>query len=233
LPGKGKKQSFEGGRIEMYDQARFFTVTGKVFNDAPSEIEEHQSDSADLYNRISGSGNNGNHQSAHEAGNKIPKGQRHNTLLSLAGSMRNRGMSVAAIDAALQIENSTRCFPPYDAAHVRKIAEDAGKLKPGESASNFETFEWQEPIPLNRRPPDDIPVKCLPGWMGEMANAMASALEVPFELPALIGAAVVSSCVAGKAVVSPEPGYSEPLNLYTTPAMEPGNRKTAVCHHMP
>jgi hypothetical protein len=230
LPGKGKKRPIGDGQIEMYDQARFFTLTGDVFNGAPSEVEEHQAEIEELYRLVSKQNDSVTRgdRNSHETDGKILKGQRHNSLLSLAGSMRNRGMSSAAINAALQVENSTRCIPPYDSAHVRKIVEDAAKWKPGEPDSNLQISEWPEPLPLSRPAPDSIPPNCLPGWLGEMANGVSCALEVPFELSALLGTAVVSSCVASKAVISPEDGYAEPLNLYTTPAMESGNRKTAT-----
>lgn len=63
-------------------------------------------------------------------GGKIPQGGRHNALVSLAGTMRHRDMSVGAIDAALWSENLARCEPPYDRHHVRQIAESAGHWEP-------------------------------------------------------------------------------------------------------
>jgi Protein of unknown function (DUF3987)/Primase C terminal 1 (PriCT-1) len=151
LPGKGKAQYVEDGRIEIYDQGRFFTLTGNVFNHAPSQIEEHQFEIDVLYKRISGSSNNGNHQSAHDTGNKIPKGHRHNTLVSLAGSMRRRGMGVDAIEAALWIENCTRCEPPKSREEVRKIAESAGQWAPASEASATDDVtapatRWPDPL---------------------------------------------------------------------------------------
>ena len=38
-------------------------------------------------------------------GDAIPKGQRHRLMVSLAGSMRYRGMGADAIAAALRVEN--------------------------------------------------------------------------------------------------------------------------------
>lgn len=61
-----------------------------------------------------------------------------------------------------------------------------------------------------------------------MADALSASTETPFDLPALLSIAVVSSCVAAKVVISAELGYLEPLNIYVCPMMESGNRKTAV-----
>ncbi len=60
----------------------------------------------------------------------IPNGSRHTTLVSLAGSMRRRGMSAEAILAALNAENQQRCQPPLDDDEVRSIAVGVGKYAP-------------------------------------------------------------------------------------------------------
>jgi len=52
----------------------------------------------------------------------IPESSRNNTLTSLAGTMRHRGMSEAAIVAALQAENTASCKPPLDPTEVSTIA---------------------------------------------------------------------------------------------------------------
>jgi hypothetical protein len=66
----------------------------------------------------------------------IPKGQRDTTLTSLAGSMRKRGMSTEAIEAALLTENASRCQPPLEEKQVKKIAESIGNKAPGELTLN-------------------------------------------------------------------------------------------------
>ncbi len=60
----------------------------------------------------------------HAASNdgSIPETSRNNTLTSLAGTMRQRGMSESAINAALQAENLANCKPPLDPAEVSAIA---------------------------------------------------------------------------------------------------------------
>lgn len=52
----------------------------------------------------------------------ITEGARNNTLTSLAGSMRRRGMTRDAIEAALLIENERRCDPPLRDDEVQRIA---------------------------------------------------------------------------------------------------------------
>ena len=65
------------------------------------------------------------------ADGKIHEGRRNAHLTSLAGSMRRRGMSQSAIEAALQKENQERCDPPLPEIEVRQIAQSVGKYQPG------------------------------------------------------------------------------------------------------
>lgn len=62
-------------------------------------------------------------------GDTIPGGARNDTLASLAGSMRRRGMSASAIEAALLVEN-LRCDPPMSETEVRTIAQSVGRYAP-------------------------------------------------------------------------------------------------------
>ena len=54
----------------------------------------------------------------------VTKGGRTNRLVSLAGTLHKREMSVEAIEAALLAENSAKCSPPLPEAKVRGIARD-------------------------------------------------------------------------------------------------------------
>lgn len=128
LGGRGKRKQYEDHAVEIYDRGRFFTVTARVLNGAPLQLEDHQADIDELYETIAGVSTSNGHAQKIEA--KIPQGQRHNTLVSLAGTMRRRGMGVEAIDAALWAENCTRCEPLYDRQHIRKIAESTAGWTP-------------------------------------------------------------------------------------------------------
>ena len=60
----------------------------------------------------------------------ITSGQRNNTLVSLAGSMRRRGLTTEEILPGLQAVNARRCKPPLDDSEVRKIAESVERYTP-------------------------------------------------------------------------------------------------------
>jgi len=119
LSGKGHREAFlesDGTvdhAIEMYDMGRFFTLTAKAWRGAPSQVEEHQADVTKLYDFIRRDTSKANtNGSERPPQGKILKGSRHPTLVSLAGTMRRRGMSADAINAALQIVNTKQCEPP-------------------------------------------------------------------------------------------------------------------------
>jgi putative DNA primase/helicase len=60
----------------------------------------------------------------------VSKGSRNSHLTSLGGTMRRRGMSGAAICAALKEENQQRCSPPLSDEEVGTIAESVARYEP-------------------------------------------------------------------------------------------------------
>ena len=72
---------------------------------------------------------------AEPIGEAIPDGERNATLASLAGSMRRRGASEAAIAAALHETNAERCDPPLDDKEVDRIAASIARYAPAASAT--------------------------------------------------------------------------------------------------
>lgn len=67
---------------------------------------------------------------AQPVGDEIPKGERDATFTSLAGTMRRRGLSEAAILAALRETNTERCRPPLAEAQLAKIARSVSRYEP-------------------------------------------------------------------------------------------------------
>jgi hypothetical protein len=100
------------------------------------------------------------------------------------------------------------------------------------SGATASTDEWPDPIPLRPWAVPAIQAKWIPGALGDMAVAVATATETPLELAVLMAIPVVSGAIAGKVEVEVETGYIEPTNLYTASALESGARKTAVVNEM-
>jgi hypothetical protein len=95
----------------------------------------------------------------------------------------------------------------------------------------------ERPAPMTVIPLDDVrlpdfPLDALPAPLAGMVDAVSRATETPIELAAMMGFATVAACTQHLFEVSPDAGYSEPLNLWTVAALESGNRKTAVHRKM-
>jgi primase-polymerase (primpol)-like protein len=120
------KWAIGGGAIEIYDRSRYFTLTGR--SNGVMKIADHQSDIDVLIDNLERSQARqqqepGTHASAAPVDAKIQKGQRHTSLVSLAGSMFRRGMVDEAIEAALLVVNEKQCDPPYDEEHITQIVK--------------------------------------------------------------------------------------------------------------
>ncbi len=63
-------------------------------------------------------------------GSSILEGERDNTLISIAGSLRRQGQSQEQIEAALHEVNQTRCKPPMEMRDVKRIAKSAATNYP-------------------------------------------------------------------------------------------------------
>lgn len=60
----------------------------------------------------------------------IPNGGRNNTLTSLAGMMRRKGMDYQSILNAIKIENVAKCIPPLSEAEVKQIVDSVMRYEP-------------------------------------------------------------------------------------------------------
>lgn len=117
----GKVSVKGGGGIELYDRGRYFTVTGRRYRGAPLQVEDHQADIDRLFTAMT-------QRSARaaqgiDAAGKIPFGRQHLTLVSLAGTLRRRGVCTEAVEACLQEVNRRQCERPGPPENIRRIAE--------------------------------------------------------------------------------------------------------------
>jgi hypothetical protein len=113
-----------GGQVELYDHSRYFTVTGRVFREGPVEIEEHVADLLHLYSSLT-TGSRGRWPLHPLEGGRIPHGRQHNTLVSVCGTLRARGVCEQAIEACLQIMNEKQCERPGPRANISRIVSSS------------------------------------------------------------------------------------------------------------
>jgi putative DNA primase/helicase len=69
----------------------------------------------------------------------IPKGKRHQTMLSIAGAMRARNLSGAMVLAQLELVNLRQCKPPLEDSELQKLADYVGTKLPGFRGQPMET----------------------------------------------------------------------------------------------
>jgi hypothetical protein len=113
------------GAVELYDHARYFAVTGRAFRGAPLEIEDHAGDLLMLYDRLTAGRKGWPLQPL--PGGQIAHGRQHNTLVSLCGTLRTRGVCEEAIEACLQIVNEKQCEKPGPREHISRIVRSSRK----------------------------------------------------------------------------------------------------------
>ena len=103
-------------------------------------------------------------------GQPILDGQRNLTLTSLAGTMRRRGFGEAAIRAALEVENRTRCQPPLDDAEIVRIARSVRRYRPAALITAPATPPVKNLIP-------EWPAQIIGGVAGRYAETYSQYLE--------------------------------------------------------
>lgn len=77
-----------------------------------------------------------------EEGADVIEGERNNVLTSIAGTMREAGLSFEAILSALEITNSKSVNPPLPQHEIVNIAKSIARYKPGtvKAAQDFDTL---------------------------------------------------------------------------------------------
>jgi hypothetical protein len=122
LPGGGTAFPRGDGRVEIYDQARYFAATGNHWAGQMLDVEEHQAD----LDWLLADSPHGQRKVPFTVKGKIRKGTQHDTLLSLAGTMRARGCEFAEIFALL-CETNKRLEEPAPEQNIKRIAASVCK----------------------------------------------------------------------------------------------------------
>jgi len=134
--GKPSENGKRQPGVEVYVKNRFFTVTGDILDGAVDELVDcgEPGGGWDRLTRLLRERTKKQKDaSPSEVEERIPKGSRDNTLASLAGTMRARGMNEDEILAALAAVNEGRCNPPLPDATVEKIARSISRYPPEET----------------------------------------------------------------------------------------------------
>ncbi len=133
--GKKPKGSCKTKGIEVYDQGRYFALTGNIYQGRDT-IQERQEELDALFIETFGGSNEPTPESQ---GEPIQEGQRNSTLLSLAGSMRHKGMTAGEIESALMVVNQGRCQPPLEEKEVLAIVKSVSRYEPATNVHRSDT----------------------------------------------------------------------------------------------
>ncbi len=88
--------------------------------------------------------------------------------------------------------------------------------------------DWRPPIPLAEHDVPEFPVERLPRALRGYVKSLSESLQVPVDMPAMLSLSIISASIANRYVVSPMPGWVEPLNSFIVVIMPPAERKSAV-----
>jgi len=77
-----------------------------------------------------------------------------------------------------------------------------------------------------------FPVDRLPGWLAEMVEAVSVTTQTSTSLAGTVLLGALAAAAGGCATVEVRRSWTEPLNLFTAPAAEPGVRKSSVFRSM-
>lgn len=83
-------------------------------------------------------GKGGKKNKRFEAPETITEGGRNGTMFRMASSLRAKGLSEAAIIAAVWEENQLRCKPPLSRREIETICGSVGKYEPGDSLNRIQ-----------------------------------------------------------------------------------------------
>ena len=108
------------------------------------------------------------------------------------------------------------------AADFRDHRQDKGDREQAEPE------EWQAPIPVDQPDLPAFDAGDFPYTLWRMIEGIAKATETPAELAGMNVLSTASATVQRKLTIELDPGYTEPLNTWTTTQLAPGSRKSAA-----
>jgi len=163
----------------------------------------------------------------------VGKGSRTNTLVSLAGTMQRRGMSLEAITAALLAENAAKCNPPLPEEKVKSIAADIVKRYPAGEPDMPLLDEWPEPEPLSESLPDvaQFDLELMPESFRPLVKDVAERMQVPLDFPAVAAIATLAGVTNRRAMIQPKRNdhtWTVVPNLWGGIVAPPGMLKSPV-----
>jgi len=155
-------------------------------------------------------------------------GNRNVMGLWLACQLRDAGLDQRRAEATLRAY-AQALGGGYTADEALRTARSAYSRPAREPATASGQPAPDPPlIPLIEQDLPDIPADVLPDWARDFALELSEAKETPPALAILLQLATMASCVQRAFCVQLEPAYTETLCIFAAPALDSGERKTAI-----
>lgn len=161
----------------------------------------------------------------------IPQGERESVLVSMAGTMRRRGMSAEAILAAIEIENDTRCIPPVSQSDLERIANSVSKYDPADITTAADEMD-ADPELVKKRVVEltsmDKATAIVRARRARAAREILGGMDEPMSIVDFINAGPdpVATCLWGNAVQNGTMAWAQ--NQGTIIAGPPGTGKSTI-----
>lgn len=90
--------------------------------------------------------------------------------------------------------------------------------------------QWTQPSPVpEAAEPPDFPTDALPTWLAHFVRAVATASQVPEDMPGMLALSALSAAAQGRInAVANNGTWTEPICLFSSVVMQPGERKSSV-----
>jgi len=155
-------------------------------------------------------------------------GNRNDTGLWLACQLRDAGLVQRQVETVLHAY-AQGLGGDYTIEEALRTVRSVFSRPAREPATAGQPAAPDPPlIPLIEQDLPDIPPDVLPEWARAHALELTAAKETPLALATLLQLPVMAACVQRAFRVQVEPSYTETLCIYAAPALDSGERKTAV-----
>jgi len=115
----------------------------------------------------------------------------------------------------------------FDSEREKMFNWSIGNLEDPERANVESSGKWIEPIPLHKKPEIKLSKDMMPKILWDMVSGVSRTIEVPEELPFVVGLTALAAVIQGKkSVIQIKDQYTEPLSFWGLVVLPPGSRKS-------
>ena len=163
--------------------------------------------------------------------NGTTEGSRNNDMTKIVGSLISDGLDFnECLDIARTVNSKNK--PPLPEKEVEAVIRSILRKHEQKNTKVNNVEEWQDPIPFDDYSNlPEFPVEILSETGQKMVETVSRVNQVDKGLPGSMYLAALSTCLSKKCQVDLGT-HTEPVNIYTCPILDPGERKTSTMRLM-